>query len=86
MKGPVDLDVARADRAPSSEGITPETVLKAAIRDCEEFGDVDGCYITLIRRSKEGAHLEHYRANLNREQELAYRQLGVYSCMANWVK
>ena len=74
----IDLDVERADRREiSNRDVTPETVLKMALRECEKSGNVTQCYITLVEDTPEGMSTTNLRSNMSRIEEIAYRQLGL---------
>lgn len=81
----IDLDVERADRGLiSNSDVTPETVLKLAIKECQESGHVTQCYITLIEESPDGLSTINLRSNMSRVEEIAYRQVGLAEAIEMW--
>lgn len=86
MTIPVDLEVEKADRAESCLEVTPEVLLKLALRDCQQYGDVKMCYVTLLREGADGCiTTSNYRANMKRDTEIAYRQIGVQEVIERWM-
>jgi hypothetical protein len=83
-----DIDVGRADRATDSREVSPETLLKVALRDCAEFGDVASAYILLIRAPtgdrEQGSTLAPYRANMTHPEEIAFLNAALHDAIEEW--
>lgn len=83
----VDFEVEKLSRERHADprNMMPDKCLALALADCKQFGDVIGCYVTLIREDAgEALTVESYRAGLNRAEEIAYRQLGLNEAIENW--
>lgn len=80
----IDFATARAHTLGPTE-VAPETILKMALKDCEAWGTrAVKAYITVVLDDGVSFSQAHYRAGLTREQEIAFRQLGLAECMDGW--
>lgn len=81
----VDLFRERCERGElSSSEIKPLDLLRLVIEDAERKGNVVKCYVTLVSDTTDAFTVTNYRAGLNREEEVAYRQLGLQEAVDRW--
>lgn len=82
----VDLSLERIERGDMScQQVTPEQVLRLALRELDQTEGITKCYVTLIQETPEGPITTiNMRSRLSRQEEVAFRQLGVHEAIDSW--
>ena len=78
-----DLDLERLKHEEGNE-CKPATLLKRALQDCEEYGDVAKITIMMIRDGGDTWNAVDYRANMTRSEEIAFGLMQVLSIIERW--
>jgi len=80
-----DLGMERLKRksVPCSE-VTPIQALSLAMEEAKGNPNIKRCYITMIEDIEGGTATINLRANLSRQEEVAFRSLGAYEAMDVW--
>lgn len=82
----VDLSIERMRRSDviTSKDVTPQMLFELIASDLEQMKNCVKCYVTLISDDGDSFLVSNYRAGLNRQEEVAFRSLGVQEALDNW--
>ena len=86
MDDPVDIDVARAERATHNSEVDSATLLRLVLKDIEsgEYVNPKQVIVLVVDHDGDASTLASYRCKMSRVEELGYMHAFTDRCCGEW--